>query len=439
MSQVQSRTTLSRKKKPNPPASGQSRAAKVFHITDFQDLYELTDDVRKERSGPLRYVKSLVTLSPFSPGAESRHFERMHALQSRAERHLLRSVLEDLKAWVAAKPFGLRGYLVTVEGKPASCEYLAEQLTLDIEDLKQALPILEQIGFLERVPMNGQLEQKPARAQAKTGAARTPKNTPKKSTQRNTRKSKTAKKPTVEGRIEGLPERAGLSRNEPESSCPPSRVGKSKSKSKSKSKAKEKSNRPSASKVKDKDNPRPSASAEEQAQVQTASGAKQSQTTEETPTAPAAAPPMTPTPSENGRASGSVPARPDSVHHADDPGHLSHALNSVRRRCNATAIQAGRDIYRALGSPWPDDSPESAREVGAFASCFERAMGSGIGPTVLVQLWEELTKEAARLRKVYAKNGNGYRSAARVWCKKILPGKLCAMAQQRSPPETAAM
>lgn len=123
---------------------------------------------------------------------------------------------------------------------------------------------------------------------------------------------------------------------------------------------------------------------------------------------------------------------------ADGPVHLGGVLGQVRRRCNMAALQAGKDIYRALGSPWPDDSPESAREVGCFSAAFEKAVASGLPPTVLVELWESLVKEARRLAKLYSKNG-GYRSAARVWCSKILPGKLAAAAQQRSPPERAAV
>jgi len=396
---------------------------------DFESLYELQDDQRKGRTGPLRFTRSLVTLSPFCSDAEAHYFERMRALKIRPERYLLRSLLEDLVNWSGGKPFGQRGYLITCEGRPATCEYLAEQLGMNVGDIEQALPVLERLGFLDRVPLNGKIEQ------SETSRLKTGKKRGKESEHKKGRKSKNAAKRTVGGHTKGLPESAGPGRTEPETLCPPSRKNKNKnkSKSKSKSKAKEKSNRPSASKVKDEDNPRPSASAEEQSQVQTASRPEQSQTTEGTATSPATAPPMIPTLSDAGGSVIDSTGPPGSVHHVDNPGHISHALNSVRRRCNQAAVQAGRDIYRALGSPWPEDSPESAREVGAFASCFERATGSGIGPTVLVQLWEGLTREAARLRKVYAKNGNGYRSAARVWCKRILPGKLAAAAAQRPP------
>ena len=73
----------------------------------------------------------------------------MRALKVRPERHLLRSVLADVINWTAAKPFGVRGYLVTAEGIAASREYLAEQISVSIDEIEKALPVLEQLGFLE--------------------------------------------------------------------------------------------------------------------------------------------------------------------------------------------------------------------------------------------------------------------------------------------------
>lgn len=68
------------------------RDKKAWHITDFRELFELNDDIRKGRPGPLTYTKSVVTVSGLSKEAEVRHFERMRVLKARQERHLLRSV-----------------------------------------------------------------------------------------------------------------------------------------------------------------------------------------------------------------------------------------------------------------------------------------------------------------------------------------------------------
>jgi hypothetical protein len=78
-------------------------------------------------------------------------------MKSRPQRHLLRSVFEDLKSWAANKPQQFQGYLVTHAGKPAEPEYIAAQIDyVDKKELKKAMTILHQIGLIERVTLNGQ-------------------------------------------------------------------------------------------------------------------------------------------------------------------------------------------------------------------------------------------------------------------------------------------
>jgi len=317
-------------------SSGSARGQKILHVRDFQDLYELADDIRKGRTGPLRFTRSLVTLSPFASDAESRHFERMRAIKARNERHLLRSVLADIVNWTAAKPFGMRGYLVTAEGKAASCEYLAEQLTVRTEDVKQSLPILEQIGFLERIPMNGQAEpekqkRKTTNKKSKTGSTKTTKKRGKKSKQRNSGKSKNVVKHTSEHNTEALPESAGSSRTEPESVCPPSRKDKNKDKGKATSGLMapgcKKNNNDNG-----KDVPQDKANGQ------------------------APGPPTNPP----------LPSLPQE----SDEGGRAH---NVTRLPDSAAISRhglayGRRVFLALKLPWDIDSTEARREISSFGS-----------------------------------------------------------------------
>ena len=209
------------------------RNEKTWHICDFQDLFELSDDVRKSRTGPLRYVKSICCLSPFAPDAETRHFERMRLLKSRPERHLLRSLLQDLTDWTAIKSFKLRGYLVTSESRPATPDYLSAQLNLTLEDIKRGLSILEQLGFLERIPMNGQQESEPVKR--KKANSKKSKTAPSKGTRKTVRKSRKAAKDTVGRHKERLPESNGPKR-------PALKKTKTKYKTKTKAKYKTKAN-----------------------------------------------------------------------------------------------------------------------------------------------------------------------------------------------------
>ena len=133
-----------------------SKAMKVLHVTDFELIFEPSDARRKKQKGPLSFTKSLVTTHFLSKDAEIRYFERMKVLKAHDQRHLLRSVYEDVKNWVAGKYLGPRGFLVDADYKPASYTYLANQLDhVPIEDLKIALPILVKIGLFEKVCFDG--------------------------------------------------------------------------------------------------------------------------------------------------------------------------------------------------------------------------------------------------------------------------------------------
>lgn len=135
----------------NKNKKGFARAKKVWHITDFRSLFELPDDLRKKRPGPLTFTKSPVTLTAGSKAPDIKHWERLQQLKSRPERHLLRSVFEDLKCWAGLKTIKDRGYLITTEGQPASYEYIAAQLKMEVAEIKKAMTLLEGIGLLERL------------------------------------------------------------------------------------------------------------------------------------------------------------------------------------------------------------------------------------------------------------------------------------------------
>ncbi len=430
MTKVKSRT-MSASKQPTPPAAERGRADRVWHVFRFRERFELADDQRFCRKGPLIYARDYVTPADDESCA---YLQQIESLRRRADGLELEGAWARIRAAASRRSRAYRGFLLNERLEPASSIEIGRTvLYVPPQRAEKILGALEAVGLIERVAvpdwdlsLNDLPKKKGTAKRQKAG----PGDNLSRETTRNPERARETTSATERRRAPLNAKRKEKERKEKAKPRPSASERKEKANSRpsaSERKAQENS-RPSASERKMQENSRPSASATAQTHTQ----AMSAETSEETTTSPASAPPMTPTPSDDGRASGSLAARPESVH-ADDLGHLSHALSSVRRRCNQAALQAGRDIYRALGSPWPDDSPESAREVGAFAGCFERAVGSGIGPAVLVELWESLVKEARRLAKLYSKNG-GYRSAARVWCKKILPGKLAAAAQPRSPP-----
>ena len=148
-------------KKQNTGVRSKKSGVKVWHITDFDVLFKLADDVRKNKRGPLSFTKSPVSLSGQSKPCEVHHYERLRDLKARAERHLLRSVFEDLKSWSAHKPQNQQGYLVTHAGRPADPAYIAAQIdNIDKNELKKAMRILGEIGLIERITLNGQFSAK---------------------------------------------------------------------------------------------------------------------------------------------------------------------------------------------------------------------------------------------------------------------------------------
>jgi len=373
---------------------------KVWHITDFQDLFELSDDVRKGRSGPLRYTKSIVTLSPFAPDGEARHFERMCLLKSRPERHLLRSTFEDLKNWTSAKQFGPRGFLVTSDGKPAGHEYLAAQLGLSAADIKQALPILEALGFLERIPLNGQLE--PTASKRKKRSAKKRKKTASKGTQKKARESQNATKGTGESSTEALPDSAVSIRNGPERSGNSLR----KAKSKSKAKGKEKQKAPDGLTAK--------GNKEKEKRL----AVEQGQSQEAAPSVGQAEPQAEPFKPHLSDASGGdarvIPIHPPGgsvkSHTERSGGHIHHAGTDYNR----FDVQYGTKVFRTLGYQYAIDSIEAIREITAFASAWHKALErmSGAPPPEIDKLGARLITEARKI----ARRRNKNRNPGAVWC-----------------------
>jgi len=385
---------------------------KAWHITDFQDLFELSEDIRKGRSGPLRYTKSIVTLSPFATDAESRHCERMRLLKSRPERHLLRSVLQDLTDWAATKPFALRGFLVTAAGKPATPEYLAAQLNLVIEDIKQALAILEQLGFLERIPMTDQPEskktkRKPARKSGKTGGAKKTKKTTQKTRRKNEQKSQNAAKDTVDCHKKRLPDSAGLKRPDPARSGKPLKKDKAKVKDKYKGKVNQKATHGRMA-VEEKENNNGYADHK-------VSAPGRGKADGEPPSAPTAAPePLEPHESDDPGETNVIPFTPPRTSLTAASGRQRRYMGTHGRSYDRTDEVFGLRVYVALGFRGDSGSIAARREICSFASkwCEARAMLARLPPEVVDDLGMRLIAEAKKI----AKRGSRNRKRGAVWC-----------------------
>ncbi len=125
------------------------RTVKVWYIYRFKERYELRDDVRFSRKSPLLFTKDFVGSGTDD---ESIGFaQQMNILKMRPNRLQLRGAFGELKEIAANRSHIYRGYLLDEKLEPASDKKLALLLGLKVDDAKELLSELEEIGLLERV------------------------------------------------------------------------------------------------------------------------------------------------------------------------------------------------------------------------------------------------------------------------------------------------
>lgn len=347
----------------------------AWHITDFDDIFKMADDLRKGRKGPLAYTKSFVSLSGTSKPCETHHYERLKDLKSRPDRHLLRSVFEDLKNWAAHKTQSYQGYLVTHAGRPADYDYISAQIDhIDKEELKKAMMILSRIGLIERVALNGQFLDEKAEPPDDSGNE----------TDNSGNDAQSLKK--AEGKSQAAPEEDvsedktthGLTAVEGE----------------------EKENDNSAKhKAKSQDKGRP-----------------QGQVEDEPPSSPSAAPPLPLEPQVSDDLGGSqvipFPAPQTSISPAGGPQGGPFGLSAAGYD-RSDVIFGGR-VYAAIGLRWSAESPEGQREIRSFASKWSQARASlaGLPPEVVDELGVRLISEARKI----SRRGKRNKRPGAVWC-----------------------
>ena len=353
---------------------------KCWHITDFRQLFELSDDLRKNRPGPLAYTKSFVTTSGASKAYEVRHVERLRLLKSRTERHLLRSVFEDLKNYAGSKTIDSRGFLLTTEGQAASYDYLAAQLNLEKGDLKQAMPILEIIRLVERISLS--------RIHGDKLSSRRKRKRPKSKDKSVSTNQKTGAPDSV-GKKRKLSEKIGKKRT-------PLRNGKTKYKYKEKATATAVANGNGKNK-------------QEIKQRQVTSQTVEAET--QTKTQPPKAEPSKPKEADLGGSSPKKSFGPPGSEKRSEPQRLGEVLSDIEHRYDSAAKSFGAEVFHALALPYEPNSPEGRRELGCFASRWTQAQHAGLSPPALSELREKSLADARKLSQQRTK----YRNLSAIW------------------------
>ena len=132
------------------------KAPESYHVTDWETLYELKEQNKngRETKGGLKFRKSVV--SPYDNVTHD-YLMRVKRMRVHADRHLLRSVYDDLVDRCAQFDRERRGWLVDTDDGPLSWVNLAIELELwddqhkpDVKLLKDVVSKLESLGFLEK-------------------------------------------------------------------------------------------------------------------------------------------------------------------------------------------------------------------------------------------------------------------------------------------------
>jgi hypothetical protein len=385
-------------------------AKKVWRIFHFENRFEM-DEYR--RQGGLDYVRMFVTATTRDKSNESTNFiQQLAELEHYypEQRDAYEGRFWRLCRLTATQEDWLRGYLLDAEQKPLTTSRLAARLHISLPVMKQTLAALKRVGLIVQMPCP--VFEAPDRSRKD-----------------DNKKDKDSGK--GKGRCKGKSGSGGSKKQKNQAVRERSEIFPNRSESFKESES-DKSNKIGIGNVKEKEILGLSSSDIKQKQQDSGQpGRIQSQglSQERTTTSPTTSPPnlIGPTVSDEGGSANVIPfAGPPGSVDKSDLSHISHAANAIRRRCNSTAQQAGREIYKALGGQWPpDNSRQTAQDLGCFAAAFEKALESGLPPPAMSELWDSLVAEAERLRKVYRSNG-GYQSAKRVWCKPVFRDKLAA-------------
>ena len=332
-----------------------TRIKKVWRIFRFQERFELADDSRSCRKGPLLFVREYVGSGQDD---EAINYKRqVSACRARENWRVLVTVFLDLREIAANYSRCYRGYLLDERFEPANINKIAEWIFLDVKEACKVLKELEQIGLIEKVsmPKFDLTRNKPPEDNENNGVKNT-----------NFRK---------------FPEKSGKIRK-------PFKKRKGKSEGKEK---KKKTGKPEG-KAKAKSNPKAQS-------AKATAGQEQGQANPNPNRNPKDNPKDNPTESD-----GRVGSSKQEIHRDPPrqsfkpfkpPGQLGVVLQKLY---NPAAEEFAKSVYSAIGTPYPQTTKEGHSELACWKIAWAKAQIAGITPQGLSSLWGRTMKEAVRLK-----------------------------------------
>jgi hypothetical protein len=398
-----------------------SRVNRVWHILNFEQRFEMPDDMRKCRKGALLFLKYIV--SP-SDDESINLSEQLASLRCMATEAMPEVMLEGcfwrLAKVAANRSRAFRGYMLDERYSPAPTSRIAMWLGLESSAATSVLATLEKAGLIERVEMP---EFKPDTDDADLPLDEPPCGGKKKQKQdgkkREPRGSKGGKK-GVSARGRKFP--PPFKKGEDESETRPSASAEEKDKTRPSASAEGKG--PAAASpalaAEGKGKTESTANGQAQADKPNAEGKAQGNLGPElqailarlSPTShsPTATPPNADVPILPGETDARA-AGASSVNERDREAEARLLRLAEQQRKFANPERFADEIFRAIQEPQLKDSPHGAREFGVLYAFWQEVMQRRLPLDVMERLWNGCLKSAQRI----GKNRRKCKSPGAVW------------------------
>lgn len=416
-------------------AKKKSRKPMVWHVSNFQDLYELPDDIRFEKK-VLKYTRRYIGSGSDEATCQYRH--RMEAIQIYWPGPLgytIKGVFDAILADASLCSRKYRGYLLDCKYGPQTTKHLAARLRLEVQDLQSYMIALAKVGLIERVPLPNFAELD-VDAAGETVAQTVEKQVVKK---RKVAKRKPAKKRPA---AIVTPEKIEPAKTSKKFEIPSRTTNDNENINKKTTSGKAaslKMNKKAASAA-----PLP----EKEKETLTLKTGPQGAEAESL--CPTASPPLTATPLVDSRF---FPTEADALH--NEPPQDSTGPSTATTEVDAGGRSSGRHsppdaspssfdesrfddlydrsgqafavaIYQALGLTPNEDDPQMARDMGCFAAQWGQILEGGLQFAKLAWIWDRAVEDAVAIRRSARKGQRFKVGPAAVWVSmfKKLPSEI---------------
>ncbi len=149
---------------------------KVWHIYEFADRFELSEDTRACRKGPLLFCREAVS----NNDDDAKDYCLQLLALRRYDNHLeLHGAFIALRNQAADRSRAYRGYLLNGKRAPAQIVDICDWLSVKTPEARKILKRLEAVGLIERVEMpefDLSVNEKPGKSESpeKSGEVQSP-------------------------------------------------------------------------------------------------------------------------------------------------------------------------------------------------------------------------------------------------------------------------